>query len=296
MVTGRLERVPAPVLVLTGVVSVQFGAAVAITLIASHGSATAVLLRLGIGALLMVAFARPALRGHTPKQWRSAVTFGVILALMNSTFYAALGRIPLGVAVTLEFLGPLLLAAWTSRRRRDLAAVVAALAGVVLISGAWKASWERLDHLGLALALLAGVFWALYIIWSGRTGAAFPGVTGLTVSLVVAAVLCLPLGAAGLVALTGLDLGKGVLVALLSSVVPYGLELIALRRMSAQVFGVLMSTEPALGALAGLLVLGQRLAGWQVAGMALVVLASAVVLGSRRGPGPEPAEAAADLG
>ena len=274
--------VPAPLLVLGGVLSVQFGGALAATLVPQVGAGGSVLLRVGFAAVLLYAVARPRLRGHTRQAWATVVAFGVALGLMNWSFYGSLAHLPLGVAVTVEFLGPLVLTTVLSRRLLDFAAVAAAAAGVLLISEAFTVPLADLSLVGLGLALTAGVFWAAYILLSSRTGAAFPGLDGLALALVVATVVVLPVGLTGDGLWTAEHLAKGLGLAVLSSLLPYSLELLALRRLSAAAFGILLSLEPAVAALAGLLVLGQRLDAVQLVGLVLVVLASALVLGVRR--------------
>lgn len=282
----RAARVPAPVLVLFAVVSVQFGGALAATLVPTIGAAGSVTLRLLIGTVILLAVARPSLRRHDRHAWTTVVLFGLALGGMNWAFYASLGRLPIGVAVTVEFLGPLTLTAALSRRPKDVAAVLAAAAGVVLISEALTTDLADLDFLGLGLALAAGAGWAAYIVLSARTGAAFTQLDGLALAMVVATVVVLPFGATSAWEWTGQVLLKGLGIAVLSSVLPYSLELLALRRLSAKVFGILLSLEPAVAALAGLLILHQRLGPWQLLGMALVVCASALVLGGRPSTDP----------
>ena len=274
--------VPAPLLVLGGVLSVQFGGALAATLVPEVGAGGSVLLRIGFAAVILYAVARPRLRGHTRQAWATVAAFGVALGLMNWSFYGSLAHLPLGVAVTVEFLGPLVLTTVLSRRLLDFAAVAAAAAGVLLISEAFTVPFAELSLVGLGLALTAGVFWAAYILLSGRTGAAFPGLDGLALALVVATVVVLPVGLTSDGLWATEHLAKGLGLAVLSSLLPYSLELLALRRLSAAAFGILLSLEPAVAALAGLLVLGQRLDVVQLVGLVLVVLASALVLGVRR--------------
>ena len=274
--------VPAPLLVLGGVLSVQFGGALAATLVPEVGAGGSVLLRIGFAAVLLYAVARPRLGGHTRQAWATVVAFGVALGLMNWSFYGSLAHLPLGVAVTVEFLGPLVLTTVLSRRLLDFAAVAAAAAGVLLISEAFTVPFAELSLVGLGLALTAGVFWAAYILLSSRTGAAFEGLDGLALALVVASVVVLPAGVTSDGLWTTEHLAKGLGLAVLSSLLPYSLELLALRRLNAAVFGILLSLEPAVAALAGLLVLGQRLDAVQLVGLVLVVLASALVLGVRR--------------
>lgn len=267
-------------LVMAAVVSVQFGGAIAATLVPVIGAAGSVVLRLGIGAVVLLAVARPTLRGHSASAWRTVVLFGLVLGAMNWSFYASLDRLHIGVAVTIEFIGPLTLAAVQSRRVRDLLAVAAAAAGILLISQALTVPWGDLDLIGIGLALLAGTFWAAYIVLSQRTGAAFPGLNGLALAMIVALALVLPFGIWSAPLWTGDVLVKGAAVAILSSVLPYSLELLALRQLSQRVFGILLSLEPAVAALAGLIVLGQRLTPTQLVGMALVVVASGLVMGA----------------
>ncbi len=279
-------NVPAPLLVLGGVVSVQFGGALAATLVPEIGAGGSVLLRISISAVLLLAFVRPRVRGHSQRAWGTVVAFGVALGLMNWSFYGSLAHLPLGVAVTVEFLGPLVLTTLLSRRPADFLAVAAAAGGVVLISEALTVPFGELSWIGLLLALTAGACWAAYILLSSRTGAEFPNLDGLAIALVVSTVVVLPAGAFGIDTWTTGHLVKGLGLAVLSSLLPYSLELLALRRLSAAVFGILLSLEPAVAALAGLLLLGQRLAPLQLLGLALVVLASAIVLGTR--PPEEP--------
>ena len=288
--TSAADRVPAPVLVLAGIISVQFGGALAQTLIPVIGAGGSVVMRLLFATVLLLAFVRPRWRGHSRRAWATVTAFGVALGLMNFTFYSSLAYLPIGVAVTIEFIGPLALAAALSRRLVDAVAVLAAAAGVVLISEALSTPLAELELTGIALALAAGGFWAAYIVLSGRTGAEFPRLEGLAIAMVVATAVTLPLGVGSIPEWTGETLLKGLGIAVLSSVLPYSLELLALRRLSAKVFGILLSLEPAFAALAGLIVLGQVLSPTQLAGMALVVAASALVLGL--GSRKDPAESA----
>ncbi len=283
------RRVPAPLLVLTAIVSVQFGGALAATLIPLVGAAGSVALRLVLAAAVLLAVARPRLRGRTRADWLTVCAFALVLGLMNLAFYSSLALLPLGVAVTIEFVGPLVLATVLSRRLRDLVAVAGAALGVVLISGALTVPWDQLEVTGILLALTAGACWAAYILLSARTGTRFAQLDGLAIAMAIAALVVAPLGlaTAGSALLSWDALWRGAGIALLSSVLPYSLELIALRRLSARVFGVLLSLEPAVAAVAGLVVLGQRLTPPQLVGLACVMAASALVLGTReRSPVP----------
>jgi inner membrane transporter RhtA len=280
------RRVPAPLLVLAAIVSVQFGGAMAATLIPLVGVFGSVTLRLTIAATVLLVIVRPRLRGRTTTDWLVVVAFGAILAMMNLFFYGALARIPIGVTVTIEFIGPLVLATVLSHRRRDLLAVAGAAVGVALISGIAGTPWAQINLAGLGLALAAGAAWAGYIIFSARTGARFAQLDGLAIAMTVAAVLVAPAGVitAGSAMWTPDALWRGATIAALSSVLPYSLELIALRRLAAHVFGILLSLEPAVAALAGLFVLGQQLSPPQLLGMACVVAASGLVMGRRSVP------------
>ena len=277
---------------LAGIVSVQFGGALAATLVPLIGSGGSVVLRLLFASALLLVFVRPRWRGHSRRAWLTVIAFGVALGLMNFTFYSSLAHLPIGVAVTIEFIGPLSLAAALSRRWLDAVAVAAAAAGVALISEALSTPFADLEKTGIALALLAGAFWAAYIVLAGRTGGEFPKLEGLALAMVVATVVTLPLGITSAPTWSPDILLKAFGIAVLSSVLPYSLELLALRRLSAKVFGILLSLEPAFAALAGLLVLGQVLSPTQLVGMALVVAASALVLGLGARQKPDPAEAA----
>jgi inner membrane transporter RhtA len=281
-----LARVPPLVLVIGAITILQFGAGFGVTLFDDVGAAGACALRLGLAAVVMLAIWRPKPAEHPREAIRAAVLFGLVLGVMNYTFYEALDRIPLGLAVTIEFVGPLGVAVAGSRSRLDLLWVAFAAAGIVLLANPGGA--DSLDTVGVLLALAAGACWAGYIILAQRAGTHFTGGTGLAIAMVVAALV--PLGPG--IASGGADLlGPGVLaigliVALASSVIPYSLETEALRRMPRNVFGVLMSLEPGVAALAGFLVLGQELGVREIVAIALVVVASA---GATRAPLPDPA-------
>ena len=255
---NRPVSAPAPVLVLGAVASVQSGAAVATRLFPDVGPGGTVLVRLALSALILLCFARPTIRGRSRVDLGWGIAYGVALGAMNATFYEALSRIPLGVAVTVEFVGPLAVAVLGSRRLLDLLWVALAGLGVALLTTGGDGG---LDGLGVFLALVAGGFWAAYILLAQRAGRVYPGASGLTVALVVATIVIAPFGliTAGTRLWDAGVLARGAAVAVLSSAVPYSLELFALRRMRASVFGVLMSLEPAMAALSGLLFLGQHL-------------------------------------
>ncbi|WP_245692423.1 EamA family transporter [Geodermatophilus telluris] len=275
--TSPTGRGPAVLMVLGSCVSLQVGAAGAAQLFPSMGSAGVTLLRLLVAAVLLLVVTRPHAHRWTRQQWTAVVVFGLSLAGMNGFFYAAIARIPLGTAVTIEFLGPLVLAAVLSRRVRDLGWVLLAAAGVLLLGlAAEGGAGPGLDRVGVLCALLAGAFWAGYVLASARVGAVVPGQGGLAVALGVGALALVPLGAAG--AVTAVDrptlLLIGVATALLASVVPYTLELSALRRLPPSVFGVLLSLEPAIAATAGWVLLGQPLGAGEAVAVGVVVAAS----------------------
>ncbi|MFI6657552.1 EamA family transporter [Streptomyces sp. NPDC050523] len=272
-------------LVLGGTVSVQFGSACAALLFPRAGALGTVGLRVAFAAVLLLAVARPRLRGHSAADWSVAGGFGLALGGMNILFYQSIDRIPLGAAVTLEVLGPLLLSVVVSRRASGLLWAGLALAGVFLLG---QGGFGRLSLAGVAFALGAGAMWAAYIVLNARAGARFPRLDGLAVAMTVAALVSLPLGiaASGGRLLQPAVLGLGLAVAVLSSAVPYTLELLALRRLPAATFAVLTSLAPAFAAAAGFLVLGQGLSPLQCAAVAIVVTASAgaVRAGGRRSP------------
>jgi inner membrane transporter RhtA len=282
---SRSQKASAVGLVLGGVVSVQVGAALATTLFDELGPSGTVLVRVLLAAALLVAVWRPRVREWAPGTFRLVAALGVVVAAMNLCFYAALDRIPLGIAVTLEFVGPLGVAIFTSARMLDLVWAGVAGCGIVLLSPTPGGS---LDAFGAGLALLAGAAWAAYILLTARVGRAFTGGGGLAVAMVVAAAVLLPIGipSGGADLLDPTLLAVGLSVALLSSAIPYSFELEALRRLPEGTFGVLMSLEPAVAAAAGLVILGQTLSANELAAIALVVIASAGALGTSRGPAP----------
>ncbi|WP_141925058.1 EamA family transporter [Haloactinospora alba] len=268
-------------MVLVGILSVQLGAGIAKTLFAELPPSAVVWLRLLTSAVLLLVLTRPALRGRSRADWLVVVGFGLSLATMNFAIYQAISHIPLGIAVTIEFLGPLGVAIAGSRRITDLAWVALAGAGVLLLGR----SDGDVTLAGVAFALLAAVAWAGYILLSAATGKRFSGTSGLAIASLVGVVAVAPVGIAE--AQTALLdprlLAIGLAVGLLSSVVPYTLEMQALRRMPPRVFGILMSLEPAAAALIGLVVLGEFLSVWQWAAVGCVVVASVGATRSQRG-------------
>ncbi|MER5460329.1 EamA family transporter [Streptomyces sp. NPDC002668] len=270
---GSRRAVGPVALVVAGGLSVQFGAAIAVLLMPRAGALGVVTLRLVLAAVVLLIVCRPRLRGHSRADWGTVIAFGTAMAAMNVLFYQAADRIPLGSAVTFEVLGPLALSVIVSRRPVNLLWAGLALGGVVLLSGG---GFDRLDPVGAVFALSAGAMWAAYIVFSARTGRRFPQADGLALAMAVGAVLSLPLGIAeaGSQLLVPSTLGLGLAVALMSSVLPYTLELLALRRLPAPTFAVLMSLEPAIAATAGFLVLHQDLSVIDALAIALVIAAS----------------------
>jgi inner membrane transporter RhtA len=272
-------------MVLGSISSIQVGAALATGLFDEVGPMGVTFLRTIISAILLVIIWRPRFRLDR-ESTRIALMFGLVLAAMNLSFYESLDRIPLGVAVTFEFIGPLGVALITSRRRRDLIWVAMAAAGIILLSGG--IGGEGIEPFGVFLALVAGFFWGCYILFAKRVGETFTGGRGLAVAMVFSTVFCAPFGVAdGGSALLGLPvLATGAAVAILSTTLPLSLEMEALRRLPSNVFGVMMSIEPAMAATVGFLLLSQDMSATEVAAIALVVFASAGALSSARAPAP----------
>jgi inner membrane transporter RhtA len=276
---------PPPAFLLGSIFSVQFGSAFADKLFAQAGPAGTVLMRLGLSALILVVCVRPTLRGRTRADLYAVAAYGLVLGSMNWTFYEALHRLPLGVAVTIEFTGPLVVAAAGSRRLLDAFWVLLAAAGVSLL--AIHGNHHGVTRVGIVLALTAGACWAGYIVTSKRVGTTFSTMDGLSIALCFGTLVALPAG----IIEGGRALGRpsvvagGLGVALLSSIIPYSLELTALRRISAATFGLLMSLSPAVAALAGVITLHQHLSGVLLIALGLVVVASiGTTMASRQRP------------
>ncbi|WP_053207828.1 EamA family transporter [Jiangella muralis] len=274
--TSPLGSIPAPGLVLGGIFSLQIGAGLAKGLFDTLPPTAVVFLRLAFSAVALAAITQHAVRAALRRASRGdlglAVTFGLSLAAMNIAIYESFSRIPLGIAVTIEFIGPLGVAVALSRRRLDLLWVLLAGTGVVLLA---RGGSGEIDPVGVLFALVAAVGWASYILLGKQLGQRFPGSSGLTVASVVGAVAVAPIG----LTTGGSDLWQTEVlllaagIALLSSVIPYSFELEALRRMPATVFGILMSLEPAAAALVGLLVLDEILHVQEWLAIGLVVAA-----------------------
>lgn len=275
-----------------GLLCQEVGASLAVLLFPEVGPLGMVMLRLVFSTVILMLIARPKLRGHSRAAWSAVVRLGLALAVMNGTFYLALERLALGVTVTIEVLGPLVLALLVGRRASGWLWAGLAFLGVLALGGG---GWDRLDPVGVLFALAAAASWALYILASARVGAAFPRLDGLALAMGVGAIVALPWGIldAG-PALLRLDLvALGAAVALLSSTIPYALELTALRRLPAAAFAILMSLAPATAALAGFVLLGQHLTWLELVGVALVVAAS---VGAVRSSSRAAADVAEPLG
>ena len=268
-----LARTPSPALVLGGIASVQFGSAIGTKLFGTIGPSGAVLLRLVFASIALVLLWRPRVRGRSRHDLALVALFGFVLAAMNVSFYESLQRIPLGIAVTIEFVGPLAVALVGSRRKLDFLWVALAALGIVALM---RGETHGLNPVGVILALTAGCLWGTYIIVNARLGKSFADGSGLALAMCVGSVLALPVGVAegGANLLHPHSLLLGAAVGMLSSAIPYTFEVEALRRIAKAVFGVLMSLEPGMAALAGFIVIGQSLGARELAGIALVVAAS----------------------
>jgi len=275
-VPGRLDAVPPELLILLGSVSVQCGGGLATILIRDYGPLPAASMRIVFGAMMLLALRPARIRGVSRSALLSCVGLGIVLAAMNSLFFVSLSRIPIGVAVTIEFWGPLAVAVLGSRRALDLVWVALAAAGIFVLAGGRLAAD---DAVGVIAAAASGLCWAIYIGVAGKMARAWPDGRGLTLAMVVAAALVVPvtltLSDVRPLLVAPLALAGGAAIGLFNSAIPYSIELAALRRMSAATFGVLMSLEPAVAAAVGFLMLGQVLRAPDLGAIACVALASA---------------------
>lgn len=251
----------------------QAGAALAKGLFPVIGVTGTVGLRVGISTIMLLAAFRPRPRTMAAIHWRVLYSYGIVLGIMNLVFYLALSRIPLGLAVTVEFIGPLGVAVFGSRRILDLAWVVLAAAGIALVSP-WAGGGA--DAAGVLLALAAGACWAAYILLGSRASQMVPSGTAVSIGMTVASLVTVPLAVAsgGFARLTPRLFASGMGVALLSSAIPYTMEMIALNELPARTFGILMSLEPAFAAMAGWIFLHELLSPRQWLAVALVIAAS----------------------
>lgn len=261
-------------IVVAGLACQEIGASFAVLLFPAVGAVGVVTLRLVFSALLLLAIARPSLRGHSRADWLTLAAFGIALAGMNLLFYEALSRLHLGATVTIEVLGPLVLSVVSSRRAIAWLWAVLAFIGVAILG---RGGFDSLDPVGVAFACGAGALWAGYILMSKRTGGRFDGLDGLAIAMAIGAVLTMPfgIGSSGAALFHPATLGIGLAVAVLSSAVPYAFELIALRRLAAATFSIMMSVSPAIATLAGFLILHQEITLLDGLAIAIVVAASA---------------------
>ena len=281
---SNAARFGASGLVVLGLICQELGAAIAITLFPQVGATGTVFLRLVFSAAILLIVFRPSVRGRSRGDWFTVIAFGLVLATMNAFFYLSLLSVPLGAAVTIELLGPLILSVVISHRASAWLLAALAFAGVVLLG--WTGIDGHLDLGGAGFAAAAGGMWVCYILLSARTGRHFSRLDGLAIAMSIGALAIAPIGilTAGRALLTPTDLALGLAVAVLSSAVPYGLELISLRRLPAATFSVLLSLAPAIAALAGFLVLQQHLTLLGSVGIGCVVVASmgAVLVAARK--------------
>jgi inner membrane transporter RhtA len=282
-----MPKLPPTSLVLLAIASAQLGSAIAKSLFQSLDPTGVVVLRLGFAAITLMLLWRPQIKASFRAHYRPLILFGLALAFMNISFYQAIARIPLGIAVTLEFIGPLGVAIANSRKWLDAVWVLLAAAGIILLAPIGE---QAFDPVGIALALVSGGFWAAYILLSARVGQVLAGGTGLALSMAIGAMVLFPVGVAtsGAALLNPHVLLVGFGVALLSSAIPYSLELEALRSLPVQVFGVLLSLEPAAGALMGFLVLRETLNLRAMIALLFVTIAAAGAskFASRKEPVP----------
>jgi inner membrane transporter RhtA len=267
----NLPPVPA---VLLAIISVQCGAAIAKTLFPAIGAAGTASIRIGISALILLLAYRPNLKAITREQWKIVVPYGLSLGAMNLIFYLAIERIPIGLAVTLEFIGPLLVAIIGSKRLIDYCWILLAAAGIILIAP-W--SNERIDPLGVLFALIAGGLWAAYIVLGGKISRIMNDGQAVSTGMLFAAILILPFGfyENGLANLTPKLFGMGVALALLSSAIPFTLEMKALGQLPPRTFSILMSLEPAAASICAFIFLQENLSFYEILAVVCVVVASA---------------------
>ena len=272
MVTDKFKIPPFPAILLS-IVSVQVGAALAKGLFPILGAAGTTTIRIGISALILLAFNRPNIKKLTKIQWKAIIPYGLCLGAMNGIYYLSLSRIPLGLAVALEFIGPLMLSVFSSKRMIEYLWAVLAIIGIALITP-WNG--EGADLFGIIMALLAGVFWAGYIVLGKRTSAVIDGSQAVTVGMVFAIAVILPFGIAdgGLANFTTAMIPSAIALGLLCSAIPFSLEIGALKHMPAKTFSILMSLEPAVAAICGVFMLKEFLSVVEWLAVVLIVIAS----------------------
>jgi inner membrane transporter RhtA len=271
--------------VLGSILSVQIGAAIAKELFPALGAAVTATVRIGLSALILLAVNRPGLKTLTRVQWQAVIPYGLCLGAMNLIYYLALSRIPLGIAVTLEFMGPLLLVVFSSKRAIEFLWVLLAAGGIALMTP-W--SNTNIDLFGAGMALLAGAFWAGYIVLGRRVSAVLDGRQAVTIGMLFALVVALPFAftSGGLVHFKSSMIVPAVALALFCSAVPFSLEMYGLKYIPTKTFSILMSMEPAVGAICGLIFLKEYLSVQEYAAVVLVVIASAgATIGNREDMG-----------
>lgn len=272
MLKDKFQIPPLPAILLS-IVSVQVGAAMAKGLFPVLGAAGTTTIRIGISALILLAFNRPNLKNLTRVQWKAIIPYGICLGVMNGIYYLSLSRIPLGLAVALEFIGPLLLSVFSSKRMIEYLWAVLAIIGIALITP-WNG--KGADLFGILMALLAGVFWAGYIVLGKRTSTVIDGSQAVTVGMVFAIAVILPFGIAdGRIAnFTTNMIPSAIALGLLCSAIPFSLEIGALKHMPAKTFSILMSLEPAVAAVCGVFLLKEFLSLVEWLAVVLIVIAS----------------------
>ena len=270
---NKLFNIPPIPAVLFAIISVQSGAAIAKTLFPAIGAAGTASLRIGISAIILLAVYRPNLLKITPNQWKIVIPYGLSLGAMNLIFYLAIERIPIGLAVTLEFIGPLVVAVIGSKRLIDYLWVLLAAIGIVLI-----APWSNngIDLLGVLFALLAGALWAAYIVLGTKVSKIMKGGDAVATGMLFAYILIVPFGILenGLTNLTPTFLYLGIALALLSSAIPFTLEMKALAQLPARTFSILMSLEPAAASIFAFIFLQEYLTFNEILAVVFVVIAS----------------------
>ncbi len=272
-IKNKISLPPVPA-VFGSILSVQIGAAMAKSLFPALGATGTTTLRIGLSAIMLILVNRPNLTKLSRPQWNAVISYGICLGAMNGIYYLALSRIPLGMAVTLEFIGPLVLAVVGSKRKIEFLWVLLAAAGIALIAP-WNG--KGIDLFGAGMALLAGVFWAGYILLGRRTSTVMEGKQAVTIGMIFATLVILPFGISGggLLHFTPLMILPAVALALFSSAIPFSLEIYALKHIPPKTFSILMSLEPAVASICGMIFLKEFLSLTEWMAVSLVVIASA---------------------
>lgn len=272
----KIKNIPPIPAILLAVVSVQGGAAIAKTIFPFMGAMGTASLRIVLSAFILLIVYRPNFKKISKEQWKSVIPYSIVLGAMNISIYLSLARIPLGLAVTLEFIGPLLLAIITSRKALDFLWAMLATIGIILIAP-WNSDTNNIDLIGVLLALLAGIFWAAYIVFGSKTSKVMDSGEAVSIGMLVASCIVIPFAIAegNLVEITPKLFILGVAIALFSSAIPFTLEMNALKHIPAKTFSILISLEPAVAALCGLLFLKEELSIFEWTAILLVIIACA---------------------